>query len=280
MAAKIVIFIAAIAAVHAHKHVSPAPASAYKSASSYESATVQAPAYSASTPRYSADYQEAPVSAKYSFAYGVADSYTGDFKSQSETRDGDQVKGQYSLVESDGSKRNVQYNDDGYGFNAVVTKEGTPSYASTPAPAYTAPRSEFALAYNSAPRSQYAPAYASAPAYKSAPAYAAPAFNSAPRYASALTYASAPAYKFIPATVSALSYKSAPAYKAPAFESAPAYNPAPAFKSVPAYTPAPAFESVPAYKSSQASTPAPPCEFSQAHTPASDLVAKSAYPKY
>lgn len=49
---------------------------------------------------------------KYSFNYGIKDPHTGDIKSQSETRDGDVVKGQYSLVEADGSVRTVDYTAD------------------------------------------------------------------------------------------------------------------------------------------------------------------------
>lgn len=53
----------------------------------------------------------------------MADHSTGDVKSQHETRDGDVVKGQYSLVEADGSVRTVDYTaDDVNGFNAVVSK--------------------------------------------------------------------------------------------------------------------------------------------------------------
>lgn len=69
---------------------------------------------------------------KYQFKYGVKDGYTGDIKEQSEVRDGDTVKGEYSLVEPDGTVRKVQYHDDGHsGFNAVVTKSG---HAVHPAP--------------------------------------------------------------------------------------------------------------------------------------------------
>lgn len=51
------------------------------------------------------------------------DFHTGDVKSQHETRDGDVVKGQYSLVEPDGSIRTVDYTADKHnGFNAVVHK--------------------------------------------------------------------------------------------------------------------------------------------------------------
>lgn len=60
---------------------------------------------------------------KYSFNYGIKDPHTGDIKSQVEERDGDVVKGQYSLVEPDGSVRTVDYAaDDHNGFNAVVHK--------------------------------------------------------------------------------------------------------------------------------------------------------------
>lgn len=63
---------------------------------------------------------------KYSFNYGIKDPHTGDIKSQAEERDGDVVKGQYSLVEPDGSVRTVDYTaDDHNGFNAVVHKSGT-----------------------------------------------------------------------------------------------------------------------------------------------------------
>lgn len=60
---------------------------------------------------------------QYSFSYGVNDPTTGDAKQQSETRDGDNVQGSYSLVEPDGSTRTVEYTADPInGFNAVVHK--------------------------------------------------------------------------------------------------------------------------------------------------------------
>ncbi|XP_026471456.1 histidine-rich glycoprotein-like [Ctenocephalides felis] len=62
---------------------------------------------------------------QFSFQYGVNDHHTGDVKSQHEIRDGDAVKGQYSLVEPDGSVRTVKYAaNDRDGFNAVVSKTG------------------------------------------------------------------------------------------------------------------------------------------------------------
>ncbi|KAM7354925.1 cuticular protein 62Bb isoform 1-T1 [Cochliomyia hominivorax] len=78
-------------------------------------------------PGYAVDYYDHP---KYAFNYGVADHTTGDVKSQHETRDGDVVKGQYSLVEPDGSIRTVDYTADPInGFNAVVTKSGPTVHA-------------------------------------------------------------------------------------------------------------------------------------------------------
>ncbi|KAG5310675.1 CU19 protein, partial [Acromyrmex insinuator] len=44
---------------------------------------------------------------KYSFNYGVIDGYTGDSKSAWEERDGDIVKGEYLVVEADGTIRIV-----------------------------------------------------------------------------------------------------------------------------------------------------------------------------
>ncbi|XP_067644823.1 histidine-rich protein PFHRP-III-like [Eurosta solidaginis] len=62
---------------------------------------------------------------KYSFDYGVKDSHTGDHKSQWEHRDGDHVKGGYTLAEADGTTRVVEYSSDGHsGFNAVVKRIG------------------------------------------------------------------------------------------------------------------------------------------------------------
>ncbi|XP_044258224.1 larval cuticle protein A2B-like [Tribolium madens] len=59
----------------------------------------------------------------YSFAYDVKDSLTGDFKSQVETRSGGVVRGQYSVIDPDGTKRIVDYTADPiHGFNAVVRK--------------------------------------------------------------------------------------------------------------------------------------------------------------
>ncbi|KAM7354927.1 cuticular protein 62Bc [Cochliomyia hominivorax] len=115
------------------------------------------------------DYHSYP---KYHYNYGVADSHTGDVKSQHEVRDGDVVKGSYSLVEPDGSVRTVEYTaDDHNGFNAVVHKTA-PTVHAAPAPVVHA-----------APA---APVYAhAAPA-----AYAAPAVAHHVAAAPAIPYAS------------------------------------------------------------------------------------------
>lgn len=61
--------------------------------------------------------------AAYSYKYGVNDPVTGDIKHQSEERSGDFVKGEYSLVDPDGTVRTVHYTADSLnGFNAVVEK--------------------------------------------------------------------------------------------------------------------------------------------------------------
>ncbi|KAH9643767.1 hypothetical protein HF086_010477 [Spodoptera exigua] len=93
-------------------------------------------------------YHAAPVVAhaeefdahpKYEYNYSVADSHTGDNKSQQESRDGDVVKGSYSFQEADGSVRTVEYSaDDHSGFNAVVAPTAAPVHVKA-APVYVAP---------------------------------------------------------------------------------------------------------------------------------------------
>ncbi|XP_067622521.1 pupal cuticle protein Edg-84A-like [Eurosta solidaginis] len=67
------------------------------------------------------DYDSYP---SYRFNYNVQDDITGDIKSQMEQRDGDVVKGQYSLQEPDGYRRTVEYTADSLsGFKATVHRE-------------------------------------------------------------------------------------------------------------------------------------------------------------
>ncbi|CAG2063666.1 unnamed protein product [Timema podura] len=105
---------------------------------SYASTYAVAPVAYAAAPLYKVVSPVAHAPAHYSFSYGVNDALTGDSKSQHESRDGDVVKGSYSLVEPDGSTRTVKYIADPVnGFNAVVHK--TPSALKVVAPIVHAP---------------------------------------------------------------------------------------------------------------------------------------------
>ncbi|XP_055626805.1 cuticle protein 19-like [Toxorhynchites rutilus septentrionalis] len=71
------------------------------------------------------DHQDYYAHPKYKFEYGVKDFHTGDSKDQWEHRDGDIVKGQYTLHEADGTKRIVEYSSDKHnGFQAHVQRVG------------------------------------------------------------------------------------------------------------------------------------------------------------
>ncbi|CAH0700061.1 unnamed protein product [Spodoptera exigua] len=72
-------------------------------------------------PSHEDHYVDEYAHPKYGYSYSVEDPHTGDHKSQHETRDGDVVKGEYSLLQPDGSFRKVTYTADHHnGFNAVV----------------------------------------------------------------------------------------------------------------------------------------------------------------
>ncbi|KAJ8729176.1 hypothetical protein PYW08_000757 [Mythimna loreyi] len=97
-----------------------------------------------------------------SFSYGVADPFTGDVKHQVENRVGDNVQGQYSLLESDGTRRTVDYAAGAGGFNAVVRKDPA-LIAAAPAISYAAP----AISYAAPAISYAAPLAAPAISYAS-----------------------------------------------------------------------------------------------------------------
>jgi hypothetical protein len=81
------------------------------------------------------EWKEPEAPANYEFKYDVHDEYTGDIKSQSETAVNGAIKGQYSLIDSDGYKRIVDYTaDDVHGFQANVRREPTSFKVPTPAP--------------------------------------------------------------------------------------------------------------------------------------------------
>ncbi|XP_045460331.1 larval cuticle protein A2B-like [Harmonia axyridis] len=143
---------------------------------------------------------------QYNFAYGVADHSTGDIKDQEESRDGDVVKGKYSLVEPDGSKRTVEYTADPVnGFNAVVHKEALShpaqvAVAHAPVAVAHAPiavaHAPVAIAHAPAYAVAHAPAYAvaHAPAYAVAHAPAAISHSSITTSHSAPVAIAAPTY--------------------------------------------------------------------------------------
>ncbi|XP_013168190.1 PREDICTED: larval/pupal rigid cuticle protein 66-like [Papilio xuthus] len=88
----------------------------------------------------------AACAADYSqFSYGVADPYTGDFKNQIETRAGDRVRGQYSLLDADGTRRTVDYAAGAEGFNANVRKD--PALIPAATAAYAAPAYPYGYGY-------------------------------------------------------------------------------------------------------------------------------------
>ncbi|EDW67048.2 uncharacterized protein Dvir_GJ23943 [Drosophila virilis] len=95
-------------------HAAPAPAVAYAHA---PVAVAHAQPVLA---KHDDEYDPHP---QYKYAYDVQDALSGDSKSQVEERDGDVVRGEYSLVDADGYKRTVQYTSDPEnGFNAVVNR--------------------------------------------------------------------------------------------------------------------------------------------------------------
>lgn len=70
----------------------------------------------------------------YNFLYEVQDPITGDSHGQYESRNGDVVQGAYALMDSDGTRRLVEYTADPVnGFNAVVTKQPTGKAVVAPA---------------------------------------------------------------------------------------------------------------------------------------------------
>ncbi|XP_045492957.1 uncharacterized protein LOC123692276 [Colias croceus] len=159
--------------------------------------------------------EEYDVHPRYDFAYSVADGHTGDNKSQHESRDGDVVHGEYSLLEADGSVRRVQYTADPHnGFNAVVSNSA-PAHS---AHAIVAPSQS--IVRHEQPLAVAAPvAYHAAPVtYQAAPvSYAAPV-----RYSSAAAVSSQNIIRHQPSIAVAAPVASV-AYSSPArYSSAPA----------------------------------------------------------
>ncbi|XP_045504330.1 larval cuticle protein A2B-like [Colias croceus] len=123
-------------------------------------------------PPVAARLEEFDALPQYRFGYNVADSLTGDYKSQQEQRDGDLVQGSYSLVDPDGTRRTVDYSADSVnGFNAVVRKEplvaAAPAVVAEPAvvPARLAAAPVAAAPLVAAPVARYTAAYTAPAAY-------------------------------------------------------------------------------------------------------------------
>ncbi|CAG7822792.1 unnamed protein product [Allacma fusca] len=107
---------------------------------------------------------------QYNYGYSVSDGLTGDSKTATESRNGDVVQGQYSLVEPDGAVRTVTYTADPVnGFNAVVDRS---------APTVV----KAAVAKVAAPAYAHAPAYAAGPVAYAGARVAAPVAYGGPRY--------------------------------------------------------------------------------------------------
>lgn len=79
--------------------------------------------------------------ATFDYKYEVHDEKTGDIKRQSETSNNGEVKGQYSLIDSDGFRRVVEYTADAKnGFQATVRRE--PTHYKVPIPEQVKPVEE------------------------------------------------------------------------------------------------------------------------------------------
>ncbi|KAF5299170.1 hypothetical protein FQA39_LY02343 [Lamprigera yunnana] len=146
---------------------------------------------------------------QYSFAYDVHDSLTGDFKSQSESRNGGLVQGRYTVADPDGTRRIVDYTADPVnGFNAVVNKvpqvvaaplvaKAAPVIAAAPARVVAAAPAPFVAAAHAPVVPAAAPivapaklAYAAAPLAYTAPAHFASVAYAAPAPIARVAYAS------------------------------------------------------------------------------------------
>ncbi|XP_065356974.1 cuticle protein-like [Calliphora vicina] len=140
-----------------------------------------------------AHYAAQPVLAKadneydphpqYKYGYNVQDNISGDSKSQVEERDGDVVRGEYSLIDADGYRRTVQYTADPInGFNAVVNREPLVKAVVAPTIVKTvAPVAHYAAApvahYAAAPVAHYAAAPAVVKTVAPVAHYAAPSYT-------------------------------------------------------------------------------------------------------
>ncbi|CAG4941769.1 unnamed protein product [Parnassius apollo] len=128
-----------------------------------------------------AEHIEENAPAHYEFSYSVEDPHTGDHKSQHESREGDVVKGEYSLLQPDGSVRRVEYSaDDHSGFNAIVHNSAPSAHAAPAAPVVQAAH---APTVHAAPIVHTAPIVHAAPIIHATPIVHGPIVHAAPLYA-------------------------------------------------------------------------------------------------
>ncbi|CAG9771835.1 unnamed protein product [Ceutorhynchus assimilis] len=133
MISKVLAFSALVAACQAGI-VGVYPATSYHNDYENYQAPIYGHGYGEGHHGYEVDHHAHP---NYKFSYGVNDPHTGDHKSQEEYRDGDVVKGHYTVADPDGTLRVVHYTaDDVNGFNAVVEKHG---HSVHPEPIHEAP---------------------------------------------------------------------------------------------------------------------------------------------
>ncbi|XP_017130802.1 larval cuticle protein A2B [Drosophila gunungcola] len=159
------------------------------------------------------ELEEVDPHPQYSYSYDVQDTLSGDNKGHVEERDGDIVRGEYSLIDADGFRRTVTYTADPVnGFNAVVRREPLAAVvAAEPVVKVAAP-----LVKAAAPVALAAPA----PIVRSAPlAVAAPLIKSAPLAVATPFVRSAPLAVAAPAPVLRTA-----AYATPLRYTAPAYT--------------------------------------------------------
>ncbi|KRF99531.1 uncharacterized protein Dwil_GK27452 [Drosophila willistoni] len=157
------------------------------------------------------ELEEVDPHPQYSYSYGVQDALSGDNKGHVEERDGDVVRGEYSLIDADGFKRTVTYTADPLnGFNAVVRREPIVAVAE---PLIKAAPAAVAVAAP-APIIKAAPLAVAAPIVRqSAPlALATPVVRSAPLALSAPIVRSAPLAVASPILRTPFRYTAAPAY--------------------------------------------------------------------
>lgn len=231
----------------------------------------------------------------YHFNYGVKDLHTGDLKSQWEHREGDVVKGSYSLMEPDGSIRTVDYTADSHnGFNAVVSKSGHSVHPKVPTPHHHQPKQSVVVSYEqqqpfapSLPPSKYPPplqykapslqpATAAAVNYMAylnggldvaaatvAPDYALPSYTAAPAAKYPYAAAAAPAVKYsytVPAKYYEAAAQASPLkyyYYSPSASPSPSPSPSPAPKAGPVLFPADNSTTTAAAESSDRPSPSP-----------------------